>query len=225
MKKFTPGEAIEFGWETMKKHFWFFVSLLIVSWLTGAVPTGIANGFKNKVAFLYVVFILGAWVIQVIVRMGLIKVVLDIIDKGTADLKTLFSQTQMFWKFLGGAVLYGLIVLGGFILLIVPGIIWGIKYQFFGYLIIDKNLGPIEALKKSGEITMGNKGSLFVLGLLLALINLLGVMCLIVGLFATIPLTIVAMTYVYRKLLGETVATESALTAPIVSTPTTGQPA
>jgi uncharacterized membrane protein len=203
MEKFSRSEAIKFGWKTMKKNFWFFVGLLIVACLIEIVPSGIANGLKNKVMLLYVIFTLIAWTIQTIVKMGLIKVALDVINKGTAEMGTLFSCTKLFWRFLGGSILYGLIVMGGFILLIVPGIIWAIKYQFFSHLIIDKNLGPIEALKKSAEITAGSKGNLFVLEILLMLINMLGVICLVIGLFATIPLSMVATAYVYRKLMGE----------------------
>jgi uncharacterized membrane protein len=205
---FAPGEAIKFGWEKMKKHFWFFAGLLIITWLVQVVPTGIANIFKHRVLFLYILLVIAAWVIQFIVKMGVIRITLDIIDKGEASLNTLFSRTELLGKFILGAVLYGLIVLAGLILLVVPGIVWAIKYQFFGYLIVDKNLGPLEAIKKSGEITSGNKSNLFLLGILFFLINLAGAICLLVGLFATIPTTMVAMAYVYRKLMGELTASD-----------------
>jgi len=214
--KFISSEAIRFGWEKMKKHFWFFVGLLILTWLIQVVPSGIANVFKDKMVVLYILLIVLAWVLQVIVKMGMIKITLDIVDKDKAEIKTLFSQVDLFLKFLFGSVLYGLIVMAGLILLIVPGIIWAIKYQFFVYLIIDKNLSPMEAIKKSGEITMGSKGKLFWLGLLLGLINIAGVICLLIGLFVTIPVTMVAMVYVYRKLMGE-LSVVQPVTAPLPS--------
>jgi uncharacterized membrane protein len=200
---FNIDEAIKFGWEKMKKHFWFFVGLLIITCLLQIIPSGIANIFKQKAVFLYFLLTIVAWIIQIIVKMGLIKIILDVIDKGETNLSTLFSCTQLLGRFILGSILYGLIVMAGFILLIVPGIIWAIKYQYFSYLILDKNLGPLEAIKKSGEITMGNKGKLFGLGILLGLINVAGAICLLIGLFATIPTTMVAMAYVYRKLMGE----------------------
>jgi uncharacterized membrane protein len=205
---FTSGEAIKFGWGKMKKHFWFFVGLLIITCLIQTVPTGIANIFKQKVFILYLFLIVAAWIIQVIVKMGVIKIILDIIDKDEASLKALFSRTDLLGRFILGSILYGLIVFAGLILLIVPGIIWAIKYQFFSYLIVDKNLGPLEAIKKSGEITSGNKGKLFWLGILFLLINLAGAICLLIGLLATIPTTMVALAYVYRKLMGELTATD-----------------
>jgi uncharacterized membrane protein len=210
---FTSGEAIKFGWEKMKKHFWFFVGLLVLTCLLQIIPSGIANIFKKEFFILYVVLIIAAWVIQIIVKMGVIKITLDVIDKDEANLNTLFSCTQLLGRFILGAILYGLIVTVGFILLIIPGIIWAIKYQFFSYLIIDKNMGPIEAIKKSGEMTSGNKSKLFWLGILFVLINIVGAICLLIGLFATIPTTMVAMAFVYRKLVGEVAASESVVIA------------
>jgi len=200
---FVPSEAIKFGWEKMKKHFWFFAGLFVIVGLIQIVPTGIAEIFKHKAYTLYLLLVIAAWILQIIVKMGLIKITLDVNDKDETNLNTLFSCTQLLGKFILGSIVYGLIVVTGFILLIIPGIIWAIKYQFFAYLIIDKHMEPMEAIRKSGEMTAGNKGKLFWLGILFALINLVGVLCLLVGLFVTIPTTMMAMVYVYRKLLGE----------------------
>ncbi|MEA3324328.1 MAG: hypothetical protein U9Q37_04220 [Euryarchaeota archaeon] len=71
-------------------------------------------------------------------------------------------------------------------------------------MIVDKGLGPIDALEKSSEITIGVKWDLFIFGILLGILNLMGFACLVVGLFVTIPVTMVAMAFVYRKLLPET---------------------
>lgn len=201
--KFTVGEAVAAGWEKMKKHFWFFVAVLIIAWAIQFAATGIANIFQKRIFVLYVILILGAWIVQIIVRMGLIKVSLDVLDKDEEKYATLFSCVDRLGNFILGAIVYGLIVVGGLILLIVPGIIWSIKYQFFAYLIIDKNMGPLEAIKKSGEMTAGHKGKLFGLGILLCLINIVGALLLLVGLLASIPLSMVAVAYVYRKLLDE----------------------
>lgn len=214
---FTYNEALGAGWGKMKKHFWFFVGLLVVIWLIQVIPTGFANFFKEKMVFIYVLLVIVAWVLQILVKMGTIKITLDILDKDSASLSTLFSFANLLVKFILGSILYGLIILGGLILLIVPGIIWAIKYQFFAYLIVDKNMSPMEAIKKSGEITAGKKGKLFLLGLLFALINIAGALCLLIGLFVTIPTTMVAMAYVYRKLMGEIAVPEPAAPAePIV---------
>jgi len=90
-------------------------------------------------------------------------------------------------------------------LLIVPGIIWGIKFWFFDYFVIDKGLGSIEALKKSSAITEGHKWNLFIFFLVITGINLLGAIFLLVGLFATMPITMIVAAFVYRRLLAQKV--------------------
>lgn len=54
--------------------------------------------------------------------------------------------------------------------------------------------------KKSSLITRGVKWDLFLFDLLLTLINFLGTLCLLIGLFATIPTSMMTTVFVYRKL-------------------------
>ena len=65
-------------------------------------------------------------------------------------------------------------------------------------------MGPIEALKKSSQITKGVKLDLLVFSFLLTGINILGVLAFGIGLILTIPTTIIATAFVYRKLLSKT---------------------
>jgi uncharacterized membrane protein len=202
-KKFSKGEAIRFGWNAMKNNLGFFIGLLILagsiliilSILQGLTVEG-APGFSFLLSIASVV-------VQLIIEIGLIKIALKFADNTKAELGDLFSCYPLFFKYLGASILYGLIILGGIILLIIPAFIWGIKFQFFGYFIVDKGAGPIEALKRSSSITMGAKWDLFLFGLLILGINILGFLALVIGLFATIPTSMVAIAYVYRKLLAQ----------------------
>ena len=132
--------------------------------------------------------------------MGLIRIPLRLHDNKGVGFTDVFSCFLLFFNYLFGAILYGLIIFGGMISLIIPGIIWPIKFQFYSYFIVDEGLGPIEALKRSSLITKGVKSNLFLFGLLLMLINVLGALCLLVGLFVTIPPVMIAVFFVYRKL-------------------------
>jgi len=135
--------------------------------------------------------------------LGLIKISLKLCDGEEAKFSDLISQYKLFFRYLFASFIYGLITFLGFILLIVPGIILLIRLGFFDYLIIDKNSKIIESLKRSWEITKGNTWNLFLLYFLFALINILGAFALIVGLFWSIPTTVVARTFVYRKLSSQ----------------------
>lgn len=208
-QKFSKSEAISFGWNTMKNNLGFFIRLLIVVGLLLFVPEIIGGFLKEDAPGLSIVVSIASWVLYVVIHMGLIKIPLKFCDNEKSNLADLFSCFHLFFKYLFGAILYGLVILGGIILLIIPGIIWAIKFMFFGYFIVDQGLGPIEALKRSAMITKGAKWDLFIFGLLVFLINVLGLFCLLIGLFATIPTTMVAMAFVYRKLQTQTQLTSA----------------
>jgi len=202
VKKFSKKEAISFGWNLTKTNFGFFVLLLILVAVISVVLTSIPYLAKGKSPLLLILSLIDI-IVRTIITMGLIKISLKFCDNEKAKISDLFSSYPLFFKYLIGSILYVLIILGGLILLIVPGIIWAIQFQFFGYLIIDKGLGPIEALKKSSKITKDAKWNLFLFGILLVLINILGALALLVGLFVTIPTTMIANAFVYRKLLSQ----------------------
>lgn len=202
-QKFSKSEAIRFGWNTMKNNLGFFIGLLVVAGLIYFVPDIIAELLKEDVPILSIIIRIASWVLYIVISMGLIRIALRFCDNDKGKFADLFSCFPLFFKYLFGSILYRLIVLGGTILLIIPGIIWGIKFLFFDYFIVDKRLGPIEALKRSSAITKGAKWDLFLFGLLLGLITLLGAICLLIGLFATIPTAMVGMAFVYRKLLAQ----------------------
>jgi len=201
---FSISEALRFGWNTTKSNFGFFVGFLIVFGLLLIVPYIIALRVSEINIFLGLILQIADFALTILVSVGFLKVTLRFCDQEKGRLSDLFSQYRLFFKYFLAYILYGLIVLGGIILFIIPGIIWAIKFQFFPYLIIDKKLGPIEALKQSAAITQGVKWQLWVFSLATWVVNIIGALLLIVGLFVTIPVTMLATAFVYRKLLART---------------------
>jgi len=203
MEKFSKKEAIKFGWEIAKKKIKFFIPLLILVFGTSFLFDYLSD-YARKESFLisFLLSIIGV-AFSIIFSLGLIKISLEICDGEEAKIFDLFSQYRLFFRYLFASILKSIITLFGFILLIIPGIILSIRLGFFDYLIVDKNSKIIESLKKSWEITKGNTWNLFLLYLLLVLINLLGFFALIVGLFWSIPTTMIAEAFVYRKLSSQ----------------------
>ncbi len=207
IQKFSISEAIRFGWETTMKNLGFFIGLLAASW-----AFFIALFFAMRMAlevniFLGVILHIFYYVSTIVISMGLVKIALKFYDNEKGKFSDLFSQYRLFFNYLFALILYALIIWGGTLLLIIPGIIWGIKVWFFDYLVVDKKLGPIKALKKSSAITKGFKWDLLGFFFVAFVINLLGVLFLLIGLFVTIPVTMMATVFVYRKLLAQAEAT------------------
>lgn len=141
--------------------------------------------------------------------MALTGMSLKLLEGEKIRLHDIFPSFKVVANFYLSSILLSLIIILGVVLLIIPAFVFMIKYMFCGYLVLDRGAGPIQALKISGELTRGIKWRLF--GFLLSLfglslgINLIGLLVLGVGLFVSIPISVVlsytASAYVFRKLL------------------------
>ena len=92
---------------------------------------------------------------------------------------TFSKGLHYFWRMLGLEVLIGLIVVGGLILLIVPGIIFLRRYFLAPYFMVDQDLGIRESLRKSSTATKGHSGAIWGVigvGILLGLTNVVPVL-------------------------------------------------
>ncbi len=199
--KFLIDEAIQFGWQIMKKNFFFFVGILLFIIAIQLLPVILTNIdlFASDIAS--IITYLLVMLVGIIVGMGAIKISLNFCDHKKSSFSTLFSQYRLFFIYLLTTIIYSLIVLLGFILFIIPGIYLAIRFAFFEYFIIDKKMGVIQSLKESWKITKGNFWGLFAFYFIVIIINILGALTLLLGLFVTIPITMIAWAFIYRRLL------------------------
>lgn len=192
-------DALNYGWKAFTNQVGFFIGLVLVSALVFIVPDLIIQSiFGNTGVASFILKIL-LRIVAIFVVMVITRFSLDIYDRGAADTSRISSLFGLLLPYLGGRILAGLIVFLGLILLIIPGIFAAYVLYFVGYLIVDRGLGPITALKESHRVTDGNKLDLFLFSLALLVINILGMIPLGLGLFITIPVSIMATAYVYRQ--------------------------
>ncbi len=195
---------VGFGWETFKKRPWFFVGatvvVLIVYTIAGGIISGIDAALTGSPKDPSVVGSLLNLAVSTLVNMGVTSFYLKAHDHpDTVELSALWHP-QPFWKFLGATLLTGLAIVVGLILLIVPGIILMLMFMFVMFIVIDRGLGPVEAMKESARITRGYKWQLLGFVVVLALINLVGMLALVVGLLVSVPVTSLAFAHAYRAL-------------------------
>jgi hypothetical protein len=84
-----------------------------------------------------------------------------------------------FWRFYGVAILSGLLILGGFILLIVPGIFMLRRYMLAIYVLMREDLGVMQTLERSKEVSKQYSGAIWGLLGVTILISLVGVIPLV----------------------------------------------
>lgn len=210
MQTLSVKDCLSYAWSTFKSRPWIFVQagilLFLVNMAVSLVQSGIELGGKQggeTMAGIAVVIsaILGIGA-AFLASMGETAFFLKAHDDATsADLADLWHP-RPFWKFVGASILAGLIVFVGILLLVVPGIIAAILFTFVGYVVIEEKLGPLDALKRSRDLTKGNRFKLFQLGLALIGVNILGFAAIFVGLLVTIPLSFLAVVHAYRTLSG-----------------------
>lgn len=215
--KFFKKEALAFGWRVTKVHLGLLVGIMLLWLFVPALPRAVASELRDAgdtFAVTAVFFWLLALVLSIITEIGMTRISLKLVDGQEVYVRDLFSYYRLFFNYLGAILLYGLIVLGGLVLLVVPGVMWAFKYSLVTYFVVDKGLGPVEALKQSGIATQGAKWNLFLLGLLVLFLNLAGLLALLVGFLVTVPITLIAYAYVYRTLTANIVQPTPSISSP-----------
>ena len=214
MNTFTGGSGIGFGWDTFKKRPWFFIGATLLYFCRywhrdeRAQRTGSSQGgllaLLGTLARLAVQMACPAWESISFLRL-----------RRTTTSNTFRSQTSGHPCARSGNTPAPLFCslsswLSGLVLVIIPGIVsWGIMFGYSMYLIIDKQMWPMDALKESKRITYGYKWELLLLAFFSALIVIVGVICLGVGLLVAYPIVIIANTHAFRTLQSKAGATPS----------------
>ncbi len=209
MQAFSIKECVSFGWKTFRSRPWIFVQagilVFLVNMLSSFAQSLIdfaGHSAPHSFSLAGLVSVLFGLAVSILISMGQISFFLRAHDAVMdVDLKDLWAPSA-FWNFVGAMILVALSVLVGLVLLIVPGIIIGLALSLVIYLVIDQELKPVEAYKKSLAITKGNRLNLFLLSLAILGINLLGLLALVVGLIVSIPVSLLAMVHAYRTLSG-----------------------
>jgi len=198
--RFSIKEAISFGWASVNENLLFFISVSLGVIILILGLDVLANNFKETNPLLETLFNVLGTIVNVVLTLGFTKLSLLAYKGDKPHISIIFSQTKYFFRYFFASILYGIITLLGLALLVVPGIIWGVRFRFFGYAIVDKDTGIINSLKESYRLTKGLTWKIFVFSLAIFGINILGLIAAGVGLLVTIPISIIAIGYVWQKI-------------------------
>ena len=112
----------------------------------------------------------------------------------------------------GNAVLANIlqvVIIGmGFVFLIVPGIIFACKLAFVPYLIVDRRMDAVAAIKKSWSMTKGHAWKVFGIGCLALFVALLGLLLIGVGIVVSIMWIRLASATLYWSVAASMQETE-----------------
>lgn len=205
MKQLFFDELIGGAWKQAKEKIWFWVGLLILVSLIPNIPTlfnylvdrDTPSALGAAVVSLTTVLSL---LLAIVISIGQIRIFLSHEDKKKLQYADLIKDYKLWLRFLGAMVLYFLVVVAGILLFIIPGIIWGLRFKFVPWLIVDKKIGAIEAFRASAKITNGNMWSVFLMVALLKTISIIGFFALLIGTFWAYPTMMIIEARFYRTL-------------------------
>lgn len=188
--------AVRFSWEEFKKDRWFFVGTTAVLLVFSIVVDGLTSDGHGASGAVGVLISLLA---STVVTIAFARLALSTVVGAHVGWDGLWAP-EYFLRMLGATVLQTVVVLVGFILLVVPGIIASLLLCFTQLAVVDKKLMPLEALKESYRLTRPHLRTIFWLTLTVAGMNIAGLLVLGIGLLVSIPVSLIAIAYVYKKL-------------------------
>ncbi|GMU74236.1 MAG: hypothetical protein AMXMBFR44_4330 [Candidatus Campbellbacteria bacterium] len=191
-------EMFRASWATFKKNAWMFVGATAVVGVASVVLDSLSDNTDGLIEAIISVFTaVTLWWLY----MGFLRMALTAYAGGMLKFEMLFSgRWPMLLQFAIASLLTGIIVAIGIVLLIVPGIIAQMGLLFAALFVVDKGMKGIDAMKASWKLTKGHRWNLFLAFLVLILFNVAGALAFGVGLLVTVPMSLVALVYLYREL-------------------------
>lgn len=117
-----------------------------------------------------------------------------------AGLAELPLSPQRVLRFIGVTLVTVLLAFFGLLLLVVPGVYWGLKYSFAAAFVLEDGDGILRALERSAALTEGVKWELLAQIVVFIGVLLLGLLALLVGLLPAFLLIQVAWAWTYVDL-------------------------
>ena len=113
-----------------------------------------------------------------------------------------FKGFQFLLHLFLGNLVGGIFIIIGIILLVVPGIYLGVAYIWVSLFIVFAGKEFWPAMEMSRKVITKNWLSFLGFAIVLGLINILGLICLGIGILVTIPATILAVFVAFKEVVG-----------------------
>ena len=200
-RAFSDSAILRAAWQRTKDRLGFLIIVGIILAIFFGLSSVLIAYISTETAVGGIIAQVIYYILSAVVSIGITKIVLDIADGKEGALIDLITHWNVLLKYIGVTIVYAVVVYVGFFLLLFPGVIWMLKFFFAPWLVIDKGMGPIKAMKASSRMTMGMKWDLIGFIAVGYAVLLLGLLALGIGLIVAIPLFTIATAMVYRHML------------------------
>ena len=201
----STGRSYSIGWKIVKSS---FIELLVITLIIGFIagPMGVIQIKPDHFSWYLIPLVFfgigfGIFVVGPI-KYSVRWVFLKAARSERIEIKDMFAVFQgNYWNAVIAGILVAVIVGIGFVMLIVPGIIFACRLAFVPYLVIDKNMEAMDALKTSWEMTKGYGWEIFGIGMLAIPVVILGLLCLGFGVIVSSMLISTAIAVMYHSVV------------------------
>lgn len=200
LSNMEAGDSYGRGWKVIfSSSFAVLLAVILLQALIEAV-TEIPGGSDGQESLIGVLALPYAMFLTIPIGMSASWVFLKAVRKEplhVADMFAVFSRN--YWNAVAAGTLTWLLVIVGLVLLIVPGIFIGCRLAFVGYLVMDRKMDAIEAMKTSWQMTRGHGWTIFGMAMLAIPIIIGGVLALLVGVFVAVMWISAAFAVLYHS--------------------------
>ena len=201
----SPGvfSCYSHGWRQMWRYFLELLLILIVSFIFSLPSLGLYYEKLGKIIsdvvkidLLFISFEgLGAYIVFAILYVilfewpleyGISYAFLKASRNENLQVKNMFAFFKNYSNSIMANLLTSFIIIVGFIFFLIPGIIFSCKLAFVPYLIVDKKMDAVAAVKESWRMTGGYAIKIFLMGLLAFFIAIGGLIALGIGIIISI---------------------------------------
>ena len=193
-------QAFNFAWPIFKKRFGLFTAVLLTIFGAWVMLEIVVIAGQRFGILLWAVAHLAFLIFLAGMEVGFLQICLALSDGGEPKFFDTFAHLSLGPKFLAGQVLYLLMVVIGLLLLVIPGVYLAVRYALFGFCLAAGETNLARSFQHSGTLSTGAKPYLLWIFVVLLVLNVFGAGLLGLGLFITVPLSVLMMTAVYRQL-------------------------
>jgi len=197
-------ESIAVGWAVTKKRFlpiFLYTSLaLFLAFLPSALAA-MAHDFLERNILFVLLLSLVTVVFVSVSTLGIIK--MNIAFKRGQDFTfdDFLSVGNCLLNYVGAIILSAIVVGTGLLFFIIPGIIFAIRLSVTDYFIVDRKMGPLQAMSASWTATRGCVGMLILFAGTMHLLMTLGTLAFLIGMIPAYMVMMVARAQVYDRLV------------------------
>ncbi|SHE38178.1 hypothetical protein SAMN05444274_101223 [Mariniphaga anaerophila] len=205
------GGSFGYAWRTMTKN--AFLPLLLAVIIVGLLNGPVGANWKadsgdwfNLVWFfpLAIFSMAYGFLFLPIIKYGEKYLFLKAMRNEEAELRFLFDgfKTKYLKIVLANLIVVALVIIG-FVMLIVPGIIIWCRLTFVPYLVMDKDLEPMQAVEKSWAMTRGHGWKIFGMAVVSFFLYIGGLIAFFVGIIISIMWVHASFATLYQSVLNK----------------------